>query len=134
MRLPISVTPSKAGQSVTESTCTLVNGETIIVELQGKLEISSHEKDIDEASARAGLEIGKLDVSDPKKPLLTIGNHQLEGKIVEFASPLTLLRKIELGALSSPADSQTQLDIIAIVNRKFVFSKRPHPIVKMESI
>ncbi|EGG00122.1 uncharacterized protein MELLADRAFT_112052 [Melampsora larici-populina 98AG31] len=133
MRLPISVTPSKAVQSVTtDSTCTVVNGETIIVELQGKLEISSHDEDIDENSARAGLEIGKLDVSDPRKPLLTIGNHQLEGKIVEFPSPLALLRKIELGALPSPSDTQTQLDIIALVNRKIVFSKRPHPIVKME--
>lgn len=70
MRLPISVTHDEARQIQlslgSDSTLTLVNGETVIVELQGKLEISrDDEPNIDEEAARAGLEFGRLDMSDP---------------------------------------------------------------------
>ncbi|KAG0144860.1 hypothetical protein CROQUDRAFT_108213 [Cronartium quercuum f. sp. fusiforme G11] len=140
MRLPISVTQkvhSSQASLSSDSTFTLVNGETVIVELQGKLEISYDEgPNVNQEAIREGLEIGRLDLSNPKKPLLTIGNHQLEGKIVKLTTPLALLRKMESASVSahSDPDHRTQLDIVSIVERKFVFAKRPSPIVKMSEI
>ncbi|CAH7690585.1 Ctf8-domain-containing protein [Phakopsora pachyrhizi] len=145
MRFPISITPHSQSSSdlnveTIDSTTSIVrlnDRETLIVELQGKLELSfSDQLDSvpveqlteDDKELRLGLEIGKLDLSNQEKPYLRIGNHQLEGKFIKLTNPLTVLRKTEWKRKHEDGGEEQGFDIVAIVERKLVFSKRPHPI------
>ncbi|KAI9622550.1 hypothetical protein KEM48_007167 [Puccinia striiformis f. sp. tritici PST-130] len=120
----------------------LVKSETIIVELQGVLESSSKDLESDDPQAALeGAEIGLLDMSNPEKPVLRIGNHELEGKCMKLAKPLAVLRRQELAQKKYPGidESENQaggtkvttnrFDIVDIIERKIIFSKRPQPIV-----
>jgi len=97
-----------------------------------------------------GTEWGKLDVSDPERPTLIIsGRHLLRGEIKTLHKPMALLKK---GTISStlrkrkrvPDDDgdededmnedteegqQKCLEILCLIKKKIVFSKRPEPIV-----
>lgn len=69
MRLPITVTRQIVNRSLdplsSAPAVTVIAGETVIIELQGRLEVSCDDQDEDHETLRPGLEIGKLDISDP---------------------------------------------------------------------
>ena len=73
-----------------------------------------------------------------------IGHHLLEGKLVNLAKPLAVLHKPGSAPVAHGGDSasmevdddslrtsarSTSWDIIAVVRKKMVFSKRPMPVV-----
>lgn len=80
---------------------------------------------------------------------MTIGHHLLEGKIVNLSKPLAVLEKkvVEshhnqmLGDEDMDMDNQKpsdesracEYDIVAVVKRKVLFSKRPMPVIDMAS-
>jgi chromosome transmission fidelity protein 8 len=71
-----------------------------------------------------------------KKPTLMIGHHLLEGKYANLPKPLAVLKKVtssapdEEDAEDGPVKQKSpEWDMLAIVKRKIVFSKRPMPIV-----
>lgn len=146
MKIPLSVTPTRAGPRPTDASSSVIlfNDETLIVELQGTLELSKPGGNglmIGHDCSKDGLDIGRLDLTNPERPQLVIGNYQLEGKVVKLAKPLTVVRKTEWkskletslepsrGAQSYPSQLHQSLDIVALVERKLVFTKRPQPIV-----
>jgi len=109
--------------------------EIVLIELQGTLEVDGD---------RAGQMVGKLVVDTAtKKPTLLIGHHLLEGKLVNLPKPLAVLHRTcsttegsedEDASMADdsethPKRTQSAWDIVAVVKRKMVFSKRPMPMV-----
>ncbi|KAA1084245.1 hypothetical protein PGT21_022351 [Puccinia graminis f. sp. tritici] len=76
-----------------------------------------------------------------EKPILRIGNHELEGKCIKLAKPLVVMRRQELAKKKYPGIDESdhsaggtrktsnKFDIVDIIERKLIFSKRPQPIV-----
>ncbi|OSD01915.1 hypothetical protein PYCCODRAFT_1468199 [Trametes coccinea BRFM310] len=114
--------------------------ELVLIELQGALEVEGN---------KDGQLVGKLRV-DPatKKPTLLIGHHLLEGKLVNLSKPLAVMHRYDHTTSSDahgaeddamnldregsqrPAENDARRwDIVAVVKRKMVFSRRPMPIV-----
>ncbi|KAG2369108.1 Ctf8-domain-containing protein [Suillus spraguei] len=115
----------------------LGHDELILIELQGTLDI-----ECDEDTTRDGQFVGKLNLKDANKPTLIIGHHLLEGKVVTLPKPLGVMHRKESskrqcylgdGDNSSSVEDTWNLgvswDIVAVVKKKIVFSKRPMPIV-----
>ncbi|KAI0733575.1 Ctf8-domain-containing protein [Fomitopsis betulina] len=100
----------------------------VLIELQGKLEV---------AGENDGEVIGTLNIDEAtKKSTLLIGHHLLEGKLVNLQKPLAVLQKrSDLSGVSADAGALSRSpqgvswDMIAVVKRKMVFSKRPMPMV-----
>ncbi|TDL25684.1 hypothetical protein BD410DRAFT_716936 [Rickenella mellea] len=107
--------------------------EVVLIELQGALQVEGD---------RAGQQVGKLHfANDDEKPTLTIGHHLLEGKVVKLPKPLAVLYKRQAstpGALDDPSredsGSDVGYDVVGVVKRKLIFSKRPIPIVSTPSV
>ncbi|KAI0352434.1 hypothetical protein OH77DRAFT_1409171 [Trametes cingulata] len=110
--------------------------ELVLIELQGALDVEGN---------KDNQLVGKLRV-DPatKKPTLLIGHHLLEGKLVNLSKPLAVLHRNDHDPAASPASEETMAvddapradssgakswDVVAVVKRKMVFSKRPMPMV-----
>ncbi|MBW0519359.1 hypothetical protein O181_059074 [Austropuccinia psidii MF-1] len=152
MRVPISIKPIHSTCSENQIKSDELNqAESIIIELQGTLEFSNL-KDSDDTQRIMidrfgnqnlnlnGIEIGKLDLLNTAKPILKIGNHELEGKIFNLNKPLMILRKQSrlIRKLKKPdeANQKTKdhshqiLDIVDVINRKIVFSSRPQPVIE----
>jgi len=62
--------------------------EYSLIELQGTLELASKQK-----VAVGGLKIGTFSISEKGVPLLDIGSHRLEGKLVPLPKPLIITTK-----------------------------------------
>lgn len=64
------------------------NGELILIELQGELEIENQ-------SPLGGQSLGTInfDPTRPERPILNISHHRLEGKFVNLVKPLAVLEK-----------------------------------------
>jgi Ctf8 len=131
--------------------------EWMVIELQGTLEVQNSDAGFN------GVDIGMLgwkkkefsqDGGEKRErvPLLHIGNHTLQGRIVPLKKPLVLLRKVHLDSASSTNSSSSgsasssssasdssncnvvgadgrcqtrEMRAIAIVRRKLVFKNRP---------
>ncbi|OSX57620.1 hypothetical protein POSPLADRAFT_1155935 [Postia placenta MAD-698-R-SB12] len=107
--------------------------EVILIELQGSLEAEGDKQ---------GQTVGKLRIDDAtKKSTLRIGHHLLEGKLVNLPKPLAVLHR---RPSDTAADGDTSMndadepdskrphagwDVVVIVRRKMVFSKRPMPMM-----
>ncbi|KAG1821079.1 Ctf8-domain-containing protein [Suillus subaureus] len=117
----------------------LGHDELVLIELQGTLDIRC-----DEDTTRDGQFVGKLNLKDANKPTLTIGHHLLEGKVVTLPKPLGVMHRKESSKRHDyPGDGDSSRsientwnpgvswDIVAVVTKKIVFSKRPMPIVNL---
>ncbi|KAK4690656.1 chromosome transmission fidelity protein 8, partial [Phenoliferia sp. Uapishka_3] len=147
-----------------------IDNEPFLIELQGSLELPGGQ--VTQGIDMGGTIVGKLDTTDPNKPILIIAHHRLEGKLVTLTEPYALLRTTpatdpsteqtqpritsphELGEdgsrettptaettptiLATEEESNTdalqpRIDILALIRRKIVFSKRPEPILELSS-
>ncbi|EFP79756.1 uncharacterized protein PGTG_06077 [Puccinia graminis f. sp. tritici CRL 75-36-700-3] len=160
MKIPVTITRKQHSTTISlaKNTQGLVKSETIIVELQGALESSAKDLETDDPQAALeGAEIGLIDLENPasapiylinrikidimEKPILRIGNHELEGKCIKLAKPLVVMRRQELAKKKYPGIDESdnsaggtrktsnKFDIVDIIERKLIFSKRPQPIV-----
>ncbi|GAA5821577.1 hypothetical protein JCM11251_000916 [Rhodosporidiobolus azoricus] len=117
MRLPLLPTPACSVQLSTSSSSSdpplaFIDKEPFLVEMQGSLELPLGEQ---EEAAREnegrgemeGVRVGKVDLSDPKKPVLRIAHHRLEGKLETLMTPYALLRTTRVPASSSSTSSSS---------------------------
>ncbi|GAA5878382.1 hypothetical protein JCM3774_002817 [Rhodotorula dairenensis] len=142
-----------------------IDDEPFLLELQGSLDPPKGE-DPDTTEHLGGMSavrVGKLDFENPKKPILRIAHHRLEGKVEKLATPYALLRtrpkreddacaddRPAKRARTSPppsAESASSLqagsggaekpakriEIVALIRHKLVFSKRPEPLIDVSS-
>ncbi|KAK0223516.1 Ctf8-domain-containing protein [Armillaria fumosa] len=138
MLIPIDIPiPSTSNQKLPPAFTKVSHDETVLIELQGALDVESNHE-----SERNGKLVGKLSIDeDMKKPTLRIGHHHLEGKIVALPKAMAVIQKSpctrnsEDDAMDGECTSEgnTSWRAIAIVKRKIVFSKRPMPIVGRSS-
>jgi chromosome transmission fidelity protein 8 len=142
MIVPINIRePSPSAIKLPSHLAKLGSDEIVLLELQGSLQVESVSD-----SARDGQMVGKLHIDNSSvspnsfprtvilsharqsKPTLTIGHHLLEGKIVNLSKPLAVL--LRSGHNTTDADDHTMphWDLVTVVKRKIVFSKRPMPV------
>ncbi|PWN20608.1 hypothetical protein BCV69DRAFT_282821 [Microstroma glucosiphilum] len=78
------------------------NGELVLIELQGSLEMEGLDSDLSSASASAegsasggGQVVGEFSWGEGKedKPTLLLSHHRLEGKLITLGRPLAVLEK-----------------------------------------
>ncbi|KAK0446158.1 Ctf8-domain-containing protein [Armillaria borealis] len=135
MLIPIDIPiPSTSNQKLPPAFAKVSHDETVLIELQGALDVESNHE-----SERNGNLVGKLSIDEAmKKPTLRIGHHHLEGKIVTLPKAIAVIQKSsyirdsEDDAMVCDEDmngGSISWRAIAIVKRKIVFSKRPMPIV-----
>ncbi|KAK8813266.1 hypothetical protein WA158_002858 [Blastocystis sp. Blastoise] len=93
----------------------------IIVELQGSL----HQNDDLPFEGQA---IGYFS-EEEGRPILTIGNHLCEGKLVHLSKPIAILEKVPLEEDTVEENEKpVEYRVKVIVYEKFLFSSRPRPI------
>ncbi|GAA5888966.1 hypothetical protein JCM6882_009698 [Rhodosporidiobolus microsporus] len=117
MRLPLTPTPACSLQlsttpSSSDPPLAFIDNEPFLVEMQGILELPPGEQ---EEAAREnegrgemeGVRVGKVDLSDPKKPVLRIAHHRLEGKLETLMTPYVLLRTTRVPVSPSTSASSS---------------------------
>lgn len=133
MIIPITISrPGQFSAKLPPPLVTLGHDELLLIELQGTLDVEGTE-----VADKDGQLIGTLNTTDMNKPTLTIGYHLLEGKVVNLTKPLGVLHKqvcTPVEGVSTSSGGQeavgtgTKWDVIAVVKKKLVFSKRPMPV------
>ncbi|KAL1696821.1 Ctf8-domain-containing protein [Schizophyllum commune] len=147
MTIPITIGSSSEYSPLPSGLARISHNEVVLVELQGALEVESRE-----ARERDGRLIGRFGIDENgTRATLFIGHHLLEGKVAQMPKPFAVMQRKSVPAprrstlsggegnedamdLDAPAeDTSAQEDvsweIVAVVKRKIVFSKRPMPIV-----
>ncbi|KAG6902839.1 hypothetical protein C0995_010724 [Termitomyces sp. Mi166 len=153
MIIPINVASSSSNLKLPPGLAKISHDEVVLIELQGALGVESNHP-----SERDGKLVGKLKVdATTNKPTLLIGHHLLEGKITNIAKPLAVLLRSRTGSnlgtrairqdenaedvellMQNDQENQQAIptndvewDMVALVKRKIVFSKRPMPVVNL---
>ncbi|KAF8440453.1 Ctf8-domain-containing protein [Boletus edulis BED1] len=151
MIVPIAVRPLIAfSPKLAPSIANLGHDGLFLIELQGMLDVQGCE-----STSKDGQLIGTLNTADMGKPTLVIGHHLLEGKVVTLSKPLGVLHKHVHARNDGPSavhpdvsededednheceaqkkekdeSKQVRWDVIAVVKKKMVFSKRPMPTI-----
>eukprot|EP01083_Nonionella_stella_P022570 62422_1 len=96
--------------------CSGEPGEWGMIELQGELSSPV-------STTLRGMEMGQLIIKENGGVSITVGNNLLDGKKVTLAKPLLLTEK------ASPSESKC-LEVLGIIRWKYIFNKRPRPILK----
>ncbi|GAA5865081.1 hypothetical protein JCM8547_007706 [Rhodosporidiobolus lusitaniae] len=198
MRLPLEPTSactlqlasSFSSSSPSDPPLVFIDNEPFLVELQGILGLPPGEQEqaLLENGGRdemEGVRVGKVDLSNPKKPVLRIAHHRLEGKLETLLTPYALLRTTRIpsspssssdlpldsassisakhriadvdpsapsaddepfakrakldptlptSSSSDPSSSNTsRIEIVSLIRRKLVFSRRPEPLIDVSS-
>ena len=115
-----------------------------LIELQGKIETR------DQISIN-DMHIGDLHFNQKGVPNLIVGHHLLTGKIIDLEKPYAILKKrtitvervtmdsdngtkdcemnMEENSTTGAASNSTEYEVVALINRKILFSNRPKPII-----
>ena len=112
MRIPVQV-PRGEDQEI----------EWVLIELQGELESNQAVSD--------SLFVGKFSFrQEGGQAELVIGDHILQGSEIALKKPFGIFRK----AQSTEESSITPLKLVAAVEKKFLFSKRPRALISAPSL
>ena len=65
-------------------------------------------------------------------PVLTVGNLQLDGRVVALPKPLAIMQRVE-GEASRAEHEGHQYHIVGIVRSKYLFKHRPKPVANVAS-
>ncbi|EJD06874.1 uncharacterized protein FOMMEDRAFT_76607 [Fomitiporia mediterranea MF3/22] len=139
MIIPINISAATSDESSTKfppQLAKLGTDEVIIIELQGSFHVEGDQ---------SGHLAARLKLENVTKPTLLIGHNLLEGKVVNLSKPLAVLYRkdrkddsmdIDQDPLSGERKVQRacEYDMLAVVKRKVLFSKRPMPVVNVSSV
>ncbi|KAG6857423.1 hypothetical protein H0H87_004785 [Tephrocybe sp. NHM501043] len=156
MIIPINVASTSSNPKLPPGLAKISHDEVVLIELQGALEVECNHP-----NERDGKLVGKIKVdSATNKSTLLIGHHLLEGKITNLAKPLAVLLRSRTASTTTVsgtgtvrqdededvemfmhneqetravATNEVEWDMVALVKRKIVFSKRPMPIVNLRT-
>ncbi|CAF0767255.1 unnamed protein product [Rotaria sordida] len=92
--------------------------ELILIELQGALEYAADKQSL------SGERLGFLFFTQNEMPVCVIGQHILDGKMVELDKPLLVMRKRQVDGINN-----TSYQVECTIKRKLLFHKRSKPIV-----
>jgi chromosome transmission fidelity protein 8 len=154
MIIPITLKPpSEDGRKLPPQLANLGNGDLVLIEFQGSLEVqgSADSKfvgtlEIDPKTVCALLAtiakrrtLTKARPGFQNKPSLAIGPHLLEGKIVSLPTPLAIMKKklppndeisgMDVDEDENKEEAGVKWEISAIVKKKVVFATRPMPML-----
>ncbi|GAA5989010.1 hypothetical protein JCM10908_006267 [Rhodotorula pacifica] len=115
MQLPLVPTISLADHLTSEQAdkpppLAFIDDEPFLLELQGSLDPPKGEDadTTEQLGGMSGVRVGKLDLENPKKPILRIAHHRLEGKVEKLATPYALLRtRPNAGGPVTPLESSS---------------------------
>ncbi|RDB26118.1 Chromosome transmission fidelity protein 8 [Hypsizygus marmoreus] len=159
MIIPINIASSSSSSNpkLPPSLAKISHDEIVLIELQGSLEVECNHPSERDGKFIGKLTIDE----STNKPTLLIGHHLLEGKIANLPKPLAVLHRSSPAAakvgngnaaeedehddmdddMADVADTRAQetvsirttveWDVVAVVKRKIVFSKRPMPVVNL---
>ncbi|CAF2988696.1 unnamed protein product [Rotaria sp. Silwood2] len=96
--------------------------ELILIELQGALEYAADKQSL------SGERLGFLFFTENEMPVCVIGQHVLDGKMVELDKPLLVMRKRQADGINN-----TTYQVQCMIKRKLLFHKRSKPIVQYSS-
>jgi chromosome transmission fidelity protein 8 len=143
MIISINIRSPSTHPSLPPTLARIGHRDVVLIELQGSLHVECNHD-----SERNGQIVGKLRMDDggvshhrvlvpaisssfgQNKPTLMIGHHLLEGKVATLPKPYAVLwRSASPSEDESMEESATpSWDVVAIVKRKIIFSKRPMPV------
>ncbi|CDR45489.1 RHTO0S11e00738g1_1 [Rhodotorula toruloides] len=131
MRIPLTPSPAFLAQladpsstpSPSDPPLIWIDSQPFLLELQGILEPPADEKGAGEAGDAAGasmegVRVGKVDLADPKKPVLRIAHHRLEGKVEKLLTPYALLRTTRSSSSAPTRDDDDDTDPRSTKRRK----------------
>ena len=64
-----------------------------------------------------------MDIHEQDKPVMTIGSHELKGKIETLKQPFAVMKKRKL-------EETTEYEIVGVVTKKFLFDQYPKSIMR----
>ena len=155
MIIPVTLKPpSDSGRKLPPQLASLGNGDLVLIELQGSLEVQGStdsqfvgtlEIDPKTVCALLATIIGCTTLTQActafqNKPSLVIGPHFLEGKIVSLPTPLAIMEKkkppsndqmsgVDVDEEENEEEGGVEWQIVTIVRKKVVFAKRPMPLL-----
>ncbi|CAF1455458.1 unnamed protein product [Adineta ricciae] len=98
------------------------SSELLLIELQGNLEYAAGKQSL------SGERLGFLFFTQNDMPVCVIGQHVLDGKMVELEKPLFVMRKQQ-----EDGANNTSYQVEYVIKRKLLFHKRSKPIVHYAS-
>ena len=142
MIIPINLTPPslRLPNTLDPVLAKLGSNEVVLIELQGWLDVVEGEKDngfignltIENVCIMSMCFLCVPNIILQDKPVLKIGHHHLEGKIVSLSKPLAVLARGGIDEDEYGGESSTRYDVMTIIKRKVLFAKRPVPMVNLK--
>jgi len=65
--------------------------------------------------------------------MMTIGNHELRGKVEKLANPFLVMKKVVGGSSSNRSSQDSQdvsYEVAAIIKKKLLFTEYPNAIIR----
>eukprot|EP00037_Helgoeca_nana_P027107 m.308557 g.308557 ORF g.308557 m.308557 type:complete len:125 (+) comp27409_c0_seq1:149-523(+) len=101
--------------------------ERLLLEFQGAFNIGG-------GDAFGGLPIGTLTCDGKGPPILAVGHHELQGKVVELKRPVAILVKGEKAEEVEGGTSRAvSYDVTAVIRKKIIFMIRPKALMDAAS-
>uniref|UniRef100_A0A7S2N178 Uncharacterized protein n=1 Tax=Helicotheca tamesis TaxID=374047 RepID=A0A7S2N178_9STRA len=139
MIIPITrptVTDSDEDDTPQEWSLLELNGELIPpAEIpQSEPPSSTTDMDVDCGSTTtARMELGAVRFSDDGTPMMTIGSHELKGKIVNLKQPFVIMKKNKATKRKRCEDcdsSNVNFEVAGVITKKMLFDQYPKTIMR----
>mmetsp|Transcript_21632 Transcript_21632/g.49933 ORF Transcript_21632/g.49933 Transcript_21632/m.49933 type:complete len:118 (+) Transcript_21632:66-419(+) len=98
--------------------------EWSMIELNGELVIPQTTNDESNPLGKDQVELGSLKFKEGT-PVMTVGSHELKGKVVTLKEPFAVLKKRK-----REEDDQVEYKVLGVVTKKLLFDQYPKSIMR----